>query len=223
ARFVLSEDTSPMILGPVGAQRWSYAAAKQLLERVIYAYGFEQGLEYTIVRPFNFIGPRMDYIPGIDGSGLPRVLACFMEALMSRKPLKLVDGGRARRCFTYIDDAVDALVRMLERPDAAKGRIFNVGHPGNEVTIAGLAEKMLSIYRELCPRAAHDIPEVERVSGEAFYGAGYEDSDRRMPDITKARLLLGWEPQTDLDTALRFTMAQYIREYGADCAPREAC
>ena len=67
SQYLLSEDTTPLIMGPVSAQRWSYAAAKQLLERVIYAYGEEGTLEYTIIRPFNFIGPRMDFIPGIDG------------------------------------------------------------------------------------------------------------------------------------------------------------
>jgi UDP-apiose/xylose synthase len=77
-----NEDDSPLILGPINAQRWSYAAAKQLLERAIYAYGFERKLRYTMVRPFNFIGPRMDFIPGIDGNGIPRVLACFMDALL---------------------------------------------------------------------------------------------------------------------------------------------
>ena len=223
ACYVLSEDRSPMILGPISAQRWSYAAAKQLMERAVYAYGSEHGLEYTIVRPFNFIGPRMDYIPGVDGEGVPRVLACFMEALLSGRPLKLVDGGRNRRCFTYIDDAIDAIVRILERPQQANGRVFNIGNPGNEVTIRELAKKMAALYRELRPACAAAEIQMENVTAREFYGPGYEDSDRRMPDIAKAQKLLGWRPKIDLDAALRRTMASYIEAYGADCACREAC
>jgi UDP-apiose/xylose synthase len=211
--FEMNEDTTPMVLGPVAAQRWTYASAKQLTERLIYAYGAEKGLAYTIVRPFNFIGPRMDYLPGIDGEGVPRVLACFMEALIRGTPLYLVDGGKSRRVFTYIGDAVDAVVKMLEKPENARDRIFNIGHPGNETSIAGLASKMVGLYRELVPGARGRPVEIKTIASKEFYGEGYEDSDRRMPDISKARLLLGWEPQTDLETALRNTMAWYVGHY----------
>ena len=79
---ILDEETTPMIMGPVSAQRWCYACAKQLVERLIYAHGTENNLKFTIVRPYNWIGPRMDYIPGVDGKddGQPRVLASFMTA-----------------------------------------------------------------------------------------------------------------------------------------------
>jgi UDP-apiose/xylose synthase len=221
--WVLNEDRSPLIMGPIQAQRWSYAAAKQLLERVIYAYGFERGLDYTVIRPFNFIGPRMDFIPGIDGEGVPRVLACFMDALLHGTALRLVDGGRNRRNFTYIDDAVDAIVRILARPAAARRQVFNIGNPANEVTIAELAEKMIGAYKRLRPECARRAFGVEHVAGSEFYGPGYEDSDRRMPDIDKARRLLGWAPDTDLDTALEITMRAYIDEYGSHSARKQAC
>jgi UDP-apiose/xylose synthase len=212
--FEMNEDSTPMIMGPIAAQRWTYACAKQLAERLIYAYSAEKGLRYTIVRPFNFIGPRMDYIPGVDGQGVPRVLACFMEALLKNKPLYLVDGGRSKRTFTYIDDAVDALIRMLDRPERAQNQIFNIGHPSNETSIAELASRMAALYRELAPKMVHPRLEIKTISSKDFYGEGYEDSDRRVPDISKARLLLQWEPHTDLDTALRSTMAWYLEHYG---------
>ena len=211
---IFNEDTTPFVLGPVHAQRWTYACAKQLLERAIFAFGVEHGLDYTIVRPFNFIGPRMDFLPGTcGGEGVPRVLACFMDALLSGRPLKLVDGGKNFRSFTYIDDAIDALMAILERPTQAKGLIFNIGNPRNETSIAGLAKLMIRIYNELRPDCVVSAPEVETVSSAEFYGKGYEDSDRRIPDISRARSLLGWEPKTSLVSALKTTMEYYIREY----------
>jgi UDP-apiose/xylose synthase len=208
------EDESPYLLGPIGAQRWTYACAKQLLERLIYASGREMGLRYTIVRPFNFIGPRMDYIPGVDGDGVPRVVACFMEALLFNKPLRLVDGGRNRRVFTYISDAIDAVMAMIEKPDRADGQVFNVGNPANELTISGLARRMAAIYAELAPNTGGARkPEIVSVSGAEFYGPGYEDSDRRIPDIAKARERLGWNPKTAIDEALRATVGAFIRDY----------
>ncbi len=215
--YLLSEDTTPLIMGPVAAQRWSYASAKQLLERVIYAQGVEQGLDYTIIRPFNFIGSRLDYIPGIDGEGVPRVIACFMESLLLEKPLQLVNGGKSRRVFTDIDDAVDAVMRILENPVQSTRQIFNIGNPSNEVTIRELAEVMVVLYKELYPHHQNN-PGIVPVSAEEFYGSGYDDCDRRVPDISKAEKLLGWKPVVGLNDALRKTILSYVEYYGKECA-----
>lgn len=223
SQYVINDDATPMLLGPISAQRWSYACAKQLLERTIYAFGFEKGLRFSVVRPFNFIGPRMDYIPGLDGEGVPRVLACFMEALLHHRPLQLVDGGMNQRCFTYIDDAVDATMRILARPEQSVGQAFNVGNPGNEVSMKELAELMIDLYKEVRPEVAECEFETTSVSSEAFYGKGYEDSDRRMPDISKAIDLLGWNPVTSLRDALKVTIQWYVDQYGSSAACREAC
>ncbi|MBN1306466.1 MAG: NAD-dependent epimerase/dehydratase family protein, partial [Chitinispirillaceae bacterium] len=214
---LLDETATPLLLGPTAAQRWCYASAKQLLERAIFAYGFERGLDYTIVRPFNFIGPRMDFIPGIDGEGVPRVLACFMNALLHGKPLRLVDGGNNRRCFTAIGDAVDAVTLILQRPQASRRRIFNIGNPANETTIAALASRMIYLYRQLRPEAADRSFTVETVASREFYGEGYEDSDRRVPVIDAITAALGWRPTIGLDEALRSAMEGFIREYGSQC------
>lgn len=218
---VLDELNTPMVLGPVRAQRWSYACAKQLAERMIYALGFQCGLEYTIVRPFNFVGPRMDYIPGVDGDGVPRVLACFMDALMRDKPLCLVDGGTARRTFTDIDDAVDAVMAVLGSREKCRGKIFNVGNPANEVSIAELATMMIREYEQLRPdtRGTH---RAVSVTGREFYGEGYEDSDRRVPDISQIVASTGWRPRLDLASALRRSIRAYLDTYETRIAVRAA-
>ncbi|MBA0594517.1 hypothetical protein Gorai_011420, partial [Gossypium raimondii] len=183
AYYVLKEDTSPCIFGSIEKQRWSYACAKQLIERLIYAEGAENGLDFTIVRPFNWIGPRMDFIPGIDGpsEGVPRVLACFSNNLLRREPLKLVDGGESQRTFVYIKDAIEAVLLMIENPDRANGHIFNVGNPNNEVTVRQLAEMMTKVYAKVSGEPSLESPTID-VSSKEFYGEGYDDSDKRIPD-----------------------------------------
>ena len=215
-----SEDRTDMIMGPVDRHRWIYACAKQLLERVLHAYGLEGRLNYTIVRPFNFIGPKIDYLPG-ETDGVPRVFSYFMEALLEGTPMKLVDGGHQRRCYTYIKDAVDCVARIVENRDGVCDRqIFNVGSPGNEVTIRELAGLLRDLYARHFAPAGAALPEVVEVSAEAFYGKGYEDSDRRIPDIDKAQRLLGWAPRTRMVEMLLPTMEYYVRARRAAGAGR---
>ena len=209
----MQEDETHMILGPISKQRWTYACAKQLMERVIYAYRKKENLNYTIVRPFNFIGPKMDYIPNIDGQGIPRVVACFMESLFNKTPLKLVDGGKNRRVFTYVDDAIDAIYRIIQRPEKSQGVIFNIGNPENELTIRELAEHMISIYKNLTGESGNSDIKFIDVSSEEFYGEGYDDCDRRLPDITSANTLLEWFPKVRIDEALHKTIAGFIQYY----------
>ena len=99
--------SSLLVLGPVNKQRWIYSCAKQLLERVIYAYGNEGLLNYTIIRPFNFIGPKMDFLVRSRDEGTPRVFANFMSSLIYNNEMYVVDGGTNMRTFTYIKDAVE--------------------------------------------------------------------------------------------------------------------
>ncbi|KAH9290583.1 hypothetical protein KI387_034700, partial [Taxus chinensis] len=163
--YLLKEDKSPCIFGPIEKQQWSYACAKQLIEMLVYAEGAENGLEFTIVRPFNWIGPRMDFIPGIDGPSecVPRVLACFSNGLLRGEPLKLVDGGQSQRTFVYIKDAIEVVLRMIEDPSRANGHIFNVANPNNEVTVRQLVELMIETYVE---KYNQDQNVIELVTGE---------------------------------------------------------
>jgi UDP-apiose/xylose synthase len=212
--FEQREDETPLIMGPIHNQRWSYATAKQLVERYIFALHKEAGLTFTIIRPFNFFGPRMDYIPGRDGEGVPRVLACFMQALLDCKPMQLVDGGHARRTITSIHDAIDALFLMIGDPRAAQNQIFNVGNAKNEISIANLAVLMREIFADVSGDSSVKLHPMEHVSSLEFYGPGYEDCDRRVPDMTKASRLLGWLPTRSLQETLRDTVTYYYQEYG---------
>ena len=188
----MREDESALWLGPVHLERWSYACAKQLLERVIFASGRHHGLPFTIVRPFNVIGPRMDFVPGVDGEGVPRVLAAFMSALLAGEDLLLVDGGQRRRSFVYVDDFVAAIGRMLDRPQAAQGEIFNLGHPGNELSASpSWPSSWAPPTRPRCPgpRPGSATPPPRRCTAPATTTAisGCPTSTRRSPGWAGSR------------------------------------
>jgi UDP-apiose/xylose synthase len=210
-RATMDEDETALFLGPVHRERWSYAAAKQLLERVIWAYGQHHGLKFTVVRPFNVIGPRMDFIPGVDGEGIPRVLAAFMHALMAGDDLVLVNGGRQRRSFLCVDEFIDALVRIVERPAACQGQIVNLGNDQNDASIRALARALVTAFRAQRPDGPR--PRLRTQSAADFYGAGYDDSIVRIPDITKATRLLDWRPSIKLADMLPSIVADYLARY----------
>jgi len=217
----MDEDATAMFLGPIHRERWTYAAAKQLLERLIWAHGHHEGLPFTIVRPFNVIGPRMDFIPGVDGEGIPRVLASFMHALLSRADLLLVDGGRQRRAFVDVGEFVEAVVRIVDRPAACAGQILNLGSATNDVTIRQLAVAVAGAFAALRPEAP--VPRLVSVPAEKFYGVGYDDAVRRLPNVDKAARLLGWRATRTLPQMLPGIVADYLSRYeGALSAPPAA-
>jgi UDP-apiose/xylose synthase len=213
ALYELDEDLTPLIMGPIQSQRWTYACAKQLLERLIVGYSKEDSLLFTIVRPLNVFGPAMDFIPGRDGSGLPRVLASFMGALLDGSPLRVVDGGTARRTIVSIHDVVDAVMLMITQRCRAENQIFNIGNRANEVTVLELADLMRRTYAQITGDSAYDEHPIEFVSGTELYGDGYEDCDRRMPKLDKASALLGWVPKVALTDVLQETMTSYHEQY----------
>lgn len=212
----MNEDDSCFLLGPVERERWTYSCAKQLLERVIWAHGQHGALPFTIIRPFNTIGARMDYLPGIDGEGTPRVLACFMNALLRGQPLPLVNGGQQRRAFMDVSDMVEAVCRVLERQKQSDGQIFNLGNPDNDVSIAELARLLAAAFAPW--QRQHEPARFETVSAEAVYGPGYDDTQLRIPDIGKAQRLLGWTPQKSLAETLPPIVRDYAERYGARVA-----
>ena len=210
---LLLEDESEISLGPVSASRWSYATAKLLTERYIAGL---KNLKWTVVRPFNFVGPYMDFMPGVDGSGIPRVLANFSSALVRGEPLKLVNGGVAKRSFTSVFDAIDFLFALFGAEKSPLSQAFNVGNPDNELTIAELAKKMRTIFAEIKGVNLESIPEPEVVSGVDYYGEGYEDSMRRLPSVEKAERMLGFRAQTPIDVVLRESLTWFVNHYGSE-------
>ena len=213
---LLVEDESELTFGPVTASRWSYATAKLLTERYIAGL---KNLKWTVVRPFNFVGPYMDFMPGVDGSGIPRVLANFSSALVRGEPLKLVNGGIAKRSFTSVFDAVDFMFALFESDKTPFSQAFNIGNPDNEITIAELAWKMRKIYAEIKGISLESVPEPEEVSGVEYYGEGYEDSMRRLPSVEKAERLLGFKAKTPIDVVLRESLTWFVEHYGPYQSP----
>jgi UDP-apiose/xylose synthase len=208
----MNEADTGFFLGPVDRERWSYACAKQLLERVIWAHGEHDSLPFTIVRLFNVIGPRMDFLPGVDGEGIPRVLAMFMNALLRSRELQLVDGGQQRRTFMAVQDLVEAVCRIIERPQACHNQILNLGNPANDISIAELARLLCDVFATRVPGAAP--ARIRNVTAAEFYGEGYDDSESRVPDIEKAKRLLDWQPRSSLAQMLPEIVDSYVQRYG---------
>jgi len=210
-----NEETSNFVLGPINKQRWIYSCSKQLMDRVIHAYGLKGELRYTLFRPFNWIGPKLDNILE-PKEGSSRVLTQFIGNILRGKDIQLVDGGKQRRSFTYIDDGIDALVRIIENKDnAADSRIFNIGNPANDMSIKELAETVLSTIKTY-PQYAKmaDAVKIVSVSSGQYYGEGYQDIQTRVPSIANAKKYLGWEPKVDLATGLRKTLDYHLARPG---------
>jgi UDP-4-amino-4-deoxy-L-arabinose formyltransferase/UDP-glucuronic acid dehydrogenase (UDP-4-keto-hexauronic acid decarboxylating) len=207
------EDNSHLVLGPIHKQRWIYSCSKQLLDRVIWAYGQEGLLQFSAIRPFNWIGPRLDDLDAAK-EGSSRVVTQFILNLLQREPVRLVDGGYQKRCFTYVEDGIDALMTIIENPGgAADGQIFNIGNPVNEASVKELAHLLRDLFMQH-PDHKNDgvYSDIIEVHHQDYYGKGYQDIISRKPSIAKAQRLLGWQPKTDLITSLKITLDSFLAE-----------
>jgi nucleoside-diphosphate-sugar epimerase len=197
-------ERSELVLGPINKPRWIYACAKQLMDRVIHAYGMQEGLDYTLFRPFNWIGAGLDSI-NAPKEGSSRVITQFLGHIVRGEPIKLVDGGTQKRAFTYVDDGIGALMKIIDNKDGiASGKIYNVGNPRNNYSVRELATMMLELaraYPEYRDSAAR-VKIVETTSAD-YYGAGYQDVQNRVPKIDATCADLDWKPTVPMDEALK--------------------
>jgi len=206
------EDTSNLVVGPVNKQRWIYSVSKQLLDRVIWAYG-DKGLKFTLFRPFNWMGPRLDRLDSAR-IGSSRAITQLILNLVEGTPIRLFDGGEQKRCFTDIADGIEALARIIDNDnDNCNGQIINIGNPENEASIRQLGEELLRQF-EAHPLRANFPPFAgfRDVESKAFYGTGYQDVAHRKPSIENAKRLLDWEPTVEMSETIGNTLDFFLRE-----------
>jgi nucleoside-diphosphate-sugar epimerase len=214
--------SSEMIYGPINKPRWIYACSKQLMDRVIHAYGQTEDLDYTLFRPFNWIGAGLDNISTAK-EGSSRVITQFLGHIVRGERITLVDGGHQKRTFTYITDGIDALMKIVENKDSrTRGQIYNIGNPANNVSVRQVAGMMLQLAAEY-PEYSENAARVELVemTSAAYYGAGYQDVQNRVPKIANTMLDLAWKPQVNMLDALRGIFDAY-RTHIADARQHDA-
>jgi UDP-glucose 4-epimerase len=181
----LSEDDDRIIGHPLKS-RWSYSEAKAVDESLAYFYYLENMLPTRIVRFFNTVGPRQ---VGNYGMVVPR----FVSAALKNQRLQVYGNGDQIRCFCHVDDAVRALLLVIDS-DKAVGQVFNVGN-NSQISIMELAKKVIEI--------TGSKSSIEKIAYETAYHEGFEDMQRRVPDISKIKQVLGWEPKINLDQIIK--------------------
>ena len=190
ASHVPFREDDDRVLGSTAVTRWSYSMSKAIDEHFAFAYA-AKGLPVSIVRYFNSYGPR------IDERGYGSVVANFARQALRGDPITVHGDGKQSRCFTYISDTVVGTL-LAGEADGAIGEAFNIGNP-TETPVLELAQTMKRLARSKSP--------IQFVPYEAYYGAGFEDTRRRVPAIDKAKRLLGFQPKVGLDSGLKKTLA----------------
>jgi UDP-glucose 4-epimerase len=179
------KESDDRILGAPVTLRWSYSEAKAIDESLAYAYWVEKKLETRIVRFFNTVGPRQ---LGAYGMVVPR----FVQFALKNEPITIYGSGEQTRCFGHVLDAVDAVVRIAFA-DNTVGKVINIGNDF-EISINALAKKVIA--------DTNSKSEIVYVPYEEAYGDGFEDMERRVPNIELIKSLVGWEPKRDLSTMI---------------------
>ena len=181
----LNEEDDRIIGHPLKS-RWSYSEAKAVDESLAFFYYLENKLPIRIVRFFNTVGPRQ---VGNYGMVVPR----FVIAALKNQPLQVYGNGDQIRCFCHVNDAVRALLLVIDS-DKADGQVFNVGN-NSQISIMELAKKVIEI--------TGSKSRIEKIAYEKAYPEGFEDMQRRVPDISKIKQVLGWEPKINLDQIIK--------------------
>jgi UDP-glucose 4-epimerase len=181
----LNEEDDRIIGHPLKS-RWSYSEAKAVDESLAYFYYLEKKLPIRIVRFFNTVGPRQ---VGHYGMVVPR----FVSAALKNEPLSVYGSGDQIRCFCHVTDAVRGLLLVMDS-DKAIGEVFNVGN-NQQISIMELAKKVIEI--------TGSKSKIEKIAYEKAYPQGFEDMQRRVPDISKIKQVLGWAPEINLDQIIK--------------------
>ena len=183
-----------LALGPTSKHRWAYACSKAIDEFLALAYHNEKKLPVIVVRFFNTVGPRQT---GRYGMVVPN----FVRQALDGQPITVFGDGNQTRCFTYVGDVVDALVKLCQDPRAI-GEVYNLGNE-EEVSIRELAERVKASTGSASP--------IVTIPYDQAYESGFEDMPRRVPDISKVRALIGFEPKVKLDETLQLVIADMRR------------
>ena len=179
------KESDDRILGSPVTLRWSYSEAKAIDESLAYAYFVEKGLETRIVRFFNTVGPRQ---LGAYGMVVPR----FVKSAINNEPITIYGDGTQTRCFAHVYDVIDAVI-AIAFADNTIGKVINIGNDF-EISINGLAQKIIA--------ETESKSEIVYVPYEEAYGDGFEDMERRVPNIDLIKQLVGWKPMRDLSTII---------------------
>lgn len=208
------EDCSSLIVGPIRNQRWIYSSSKQLLDRVIWAYGWQRGLKFTLFRPFNWVGPRLDSLQSARNRN-SRVITQMILNLVEGTPILLVDGGEQKRCFTALQDGIEGLFQIIvNKNNACDGEIMNLGNPDGELSIRELGEVLVAAFeRHPLRQKFPPFAGFRAIEAAAYYGQGYQDVKVRRPSVRKAGRILGWKPETDPRKAVEETLDFFVRAY----------
>lgn len=180
------------ILGSPLKSRWSYSEAKAIDEILAFTYWKEKNLPTVIVRLFNTVGQRQT---GSYGMVIPR----FVQQAIRNEPITVYGNGTQTRCFCYVGDVVGALIDLIEHPEAY-GKVFNIGAT-DEISIEELAHRVIGV--------SGSTSKIKYLSYEDAYEEGFEDMQRRVPDITRARELVGFEPAVGLDEVIASVVAEH--------------
>src|SRR4051794_35676013 len=183
-------EDADLVLGATSKHRWAYACSKMIDEFLALAYWKERKLPVIIVRLFNTVGPRQT---GQYGMVIPN----FVQQALAGKPITVFGDGTQSRSFTYVGDVVRAMVALIDEPRAI-GQVFNIGN-GHEISIADLALQIKKMTGSQSP--------IVKIPYDQAYEAGFEDMPRRVPDISRLRALIGYEPQVELDEILTRVIA----------------
>jgi UDP-glucose 4-epimerase len=186
-------EDADLVMGPTSKHRWAYACSKAIDEFLALAYWKEKKLPVIVIRLFNTVGPRQTGQYGM-------VIPTFVRQALAGQPITVFGDGTQRRSFTYVGDVVDGLVRLMQEPKAV-GQVFNIGN-GEEISMRALAEKVKAM--------TGSGSEIVTIPYDQAYEAGFEDMPRRVPDISKIRGLVGYEPKVQLDEILA-RVIDYVR------------